>query len=189
MSLDLSSYSNIATALFVSIDVEDYQVLRFSDWYRDFTIGGNNYNALGSLVSVSNSSSELRLTESELSITISGIPTANISSVLDYKMKGSAVEIYRGIFNADTGASVETPVGKFKGVVTNFALQEEWDNETRSSSVTILLTCASIVSIMNRKLAGRYTNPTSMKSFYPNDLSMDRVPNLSESNFNFGAPV
>lgn len=188
MSVDLDSYASVWTALFVRLDVEDLGVLRFSNYNIPYTINSESYASLGSLMSVSDSTSELRLSESEVTITLSGIPTSNIDSVLDYKMKGSPVEIYRGIFNPNTGAALVSPVGKFKGIVNNFALQEEFEEGGKNSSVTILLTCSSIVGVLQNKLAGRFTNPTSHKTFFPTDLSMDRVPNLVNSNFNFGAP-
>lgn len=192
MALDFSAYPSIGTALFVRLDVPDYQVLRFSNYYRPYTIDGELYNSLGSLMSVSESTSELRLTDQELTITLSGIPTANIDTVLDYKIKGSGVEVYRGIFNANTGALISVsgnPAGKFKGLVNNFGLSEEYAEGGKDSTVTIQLTCTSIVTLLQNKISGRRTNPVDQKYWYPDDLSMDRVPNLADSNFNFGAPV
>lgn len=191
MSLDLRSYVSIATALFVRIDVPDFQVLRFSNYYMPLTIDGESYAALGSLMSVSESTSELKLSDGEIIVTISGIPTANIDTVLDYKIKGSNIQIYRGLFNTTTGALLAVspnPAGKFKGLVNNFSLNEEYDVEQKNSTVTIQLTCTSVVGLLRRKVAGRRTNPVDQKAFYPNDLAMDRVPNLADSNFNFGAP-
>jgi hypothetical protein len=116
MSVDLSSYPSIWTSLFVRLDVEDLGVLRFSDHNVPYTINSESYAALGSLMNVSDSTTELRLSESEVTITLSGIPTTNIDTVLDYKMKGSPVTIYRGIFNPNTGAALVSPMGKFKGI-------------------------------------------------------------------------
>jgi hypothetical protein len=39
------------------------------------------------------------------------------------------------------------------------------------------------------KIAGRKTNSRDQKTFYPTDLSMDRVTQLANSNYNFGAVV
>jgi hypothetical protein len=188
MSTNLAAYAAIWTSLFVRIDVVDYQVLRFSDFYKPYTINGESYAALGSLMDVTSSESQLRLSEQEITITLSGIPTTNIDAVLDQKIKGSPVEIYRGLFNPNTGADLVSPVGKFLGIVNNFALQEDWDNESRSSSVTIILTCSSLISVLATKLGGRFTNPTDQQKFFPADNSMNRVPSLINSNFNFGAP-
>lgn len=192
MSIDLTAFENIGSALFVEMDIPDFQTIRYSDYYRDYSIGGNNYNALGQLLSVGNTSSDLSLTDSEITIAISGIPTANITGVLEYKIKGSRVTIYRGIFDPTTGTMLAVsgnPALKFKGVITNFSLSEEVDQQNRTSSTSIIFNCASVVTLMRNKIAGRRTNPTDQKKFYPNDLSMDRVPNLSDSNYNFGAPV
>jgi hypothetical protein len=191
MSIDLSPFSSIGSALFVEMDIPDFQTIRYSDYYRDYTIGGNNYNALGQLLSVGNTQSDLSLTDSELTIAISGVPTANITGVLEEKIKGSRVTIYRGIFDPETGTLYGVsgnPALKFKGIITNFSLSEEVDQVSRTSSTSIIFTCSSVVTLMRNKLSGRRTNPTDQKRFYPNDLSMDRVPNISDSNFNFGAP-
>jgi hypothetical protein len=191
MSVDLAPYVSVGTALFVRIDIPDFQVLRFSNYYRPYTINGEVYSALGSLMTVSDTTSELKLSDTELTVTISGIPSTNIDSVLNYKIKGSDIQVYRGLFNANTGADLPVspnPLGKFKGLVNNFSLNEEYDVEQNTSSVTILLTCTSVVGLLRGKLAGRRTNPVDQKEFFPQDLAMDRVPNLADSNFNFGAP-
>lgn len=191
MSINLSSYPSIYTALFVRIDIPDYTVMRFSDYYKAYTINGESYTGLGSLMTVSDSTSELRLSDTEVTVTFSGIPTANIDMVQDYKIKGSDIEIYRGIFNASTGSLISisgNPMGKFKGIVNNFALQESWDEGSNDSTVTVLLTCTSVVSLLRNRLAGRRTNPIDQQFWFPADSSMNRVPNLADSNYNFGAP-
>jgi hypothetical protein len=55
-------------------------------------------------------------------------------------------------------------------------------------AVSLTLTCTSVVGLLNNKITGRRTNPTDQELFYPGDKSMDRVPSLAKSNFNFGAP-
>jgi uncharacterized membrane protein len=165
--------------------------MRFSDYYKALTINGESYTGLGSLMNVSDSTSELKLSDTEVSVTFSGIPSANIDMVQDYKIKGSAIEIYRGIFNPTTGALLAitgNPMGKFKGIVNNFALQEQWTEGSNDSTVTILLTCTSVVSLLRNKISGRRTNPIDQQFWFPTDQSMNRVPNLADSNYNFGAP-
>jgi hypothetical protein len=92
------------------------------------------------------------------------------------------------LFNPNTGADIVSPIGKFLGIVNNFALQEDWDNQERSSTVTIILTCSSLIGVLATKLSGRFTNPTDQQKFFPADNSMNRIPSLINSNFNFGAP-
>ena len=163
MPLDLSSYSAIQTNLFVKVDIPDYDVLTFSDYHKSYSLSGTNYTGLGQLLVVTNTTSNLRATSQELSVTISGIPEANIPDILDNKVKGSRIEVYRAFFDTVTGEILSitgNPAGKFRGVVSNFDITDDL----------------------------RRTNPADEKLFFPSDLSMDRVPSLAKSNFNFGAP-
>jgi len=73
-------------------------------------------------------------------------------------------------------------------MVTNFSIQEEYDVEGRSGSLQLLLECSNNFSILEQKIAGRKTNGSSEKSFFPNDVSMDRVPTITDTKFDFGAP-
>jgi hypothetical protein len=142
-------------------------------------------------MSISSSTSELRVSGGEVVITISGIPNSSIAEIVNSKIKSSPVRIYRALFNAETGAflSIEgNPVGRFSGFVNNYSLQEEYDEQSRTSTNTIVLTCANNIDILSNKVSGRRTNPQSQKNLYPNDTSMDRVPNLINAYFDFGAP-
>jgi hypothetical protein len=200
MAINLSSYTAIETGLFVRIDVAYYkasagatatsEILRFSDYKASVTINGETYLGLGGLVGISGTTSELRSSTSGLTITISGIPNTSIAEIVNSRLKGSPIEVYRVVFNPTTGAQLAidgNPAGRFFGIVTNYTLDESFDIDARSSSNTIAIECASTSEFLNNKVTGRKTNPKSMKKFYSSDLSMDRVPNLVGANFNFGA--
>jgi len=191
MTTDLSAYTSIQTNLFVRLDIPDYQVLRFSDYHRAYTINSENYTGLGQLLSVTNTTSNLRAVPQDITISISGIPSTNISDILDNKVKGSSIKIYRAFFNPTTGVILSianNPAGKFFGIVSNFEITDELESGSDTGSVVLTLTCTSVVELLNNKITGRRTNPIDQKIFYPSDLSMDRVPALTKSNFNFGAP-
>ena len=200
--IDLTSYTSIQSNLFVRIEIAEYkanpgdaytsQVLRFSDMLTPYTLNGESYSGLGRLMSVSSSASEMRVSGGEVTLVLNGIPNASIYEIVNSKIKGSPVKIYRALFNSTTGAFLNitgNPVGRFNGYVTNYSLNEEYDNSTRTSANTLVLTCTSVVDVLEGKIAGRKTNPSSEKKFYTNDLSMDRVPNLEKATFNFGAPT
>ena len=74
------------------------------------------------------------------------------------------------------------------GIINNYSLDEEHDVDARTSSNTISLVCASVVEILDKKIAGRKTNPKSFRAFVTDDASMDRVPSLVGANFDFGVP-
>jgi len=199
--MDLNAYRAIQSNLFVRIQVDQYrtsptggyttQVLRFSDLNSSYTLDGEAYIGTGGLMSISSTSSEISAAGSELVITLSGIPNSSIFEIMNSKIKGCPVLVKRVLFNAETGTILSVtgnPLGRFSGFVNNYSLNEDYDNTTRTSSNTLVLTCASNVSILENKIAGRKTNPQSQKTFYPSDISMNRVPNLINAVYDFGAP-
>lgn len=192
MALDLSAYSSIQTNLFVRLDIPNYDVLRFSDLPYPYTVEGESYDALGQLLAVTDTTSELRASNQEVTISISGIPDTNVIDIIDptHPIKGSNLTIYRGFFNPVTGqllAVSGNPAQKFEGVVNNYSIEDDLSEGGDVGSVTLTLVCTNVVQILNNKTAGRRTNPTDMKQFYPADVSMDNVVALKNSNFNFGA--
>lgn len=191
MIIDFSTYTSIQTNLFIKIDIPDYDVLYFSDYYKSYTIGADTYDGLGQLLSVSQTVSNLRAAPNELTISISGIPSANSQDIINNRIKGSEVTVLRGFFNPSTAALLAVggnPAGKFKGIVSNYEISDDLQMGERTGTVVLTLMITSVVELLNNKVSGRQTNPRDQKLYYPTDLSMDRVPALAKSNFNFGAP-
>jgi hypothetical protein len=187
MSLDLSSYRSIQTNLFVKMVVPGYQTLTFSDYHKEYDIDGTTYQGLGELLSITDTTDELRASVKDITIAISGIPSGNVAEILDNKIKGSSITITRGFFNPDTGALLAisgNPAGKFYGVVSNYDISDDLTLGAGEGDITITLTATSVVEILNNKISGRRTNAAD----FPNG-DMDRVSALAKSNFNFGAPV
>jgi hypothetical protein len=189
MTIDLRNRSAVQSAMFVRIDVPDYEVLLFSDFDRPYTIDEEEYSPLGQLMGISSTSSDLRSTTGELTITISGIPNSSIVEVINNRFRGSSVRVWRVLFDAATSQPLAfAPQGRFQGIVNNYSIEEEYDASAQSATNTVLFTCSSAQELFNNKVAGRRTNPVDQKLFYPNDVSMDRVPKLANANINFGAP-
>lgn len=186
MPIDLSSYRAIQTNLFVRLDIPGYQVLTFSDYHKNYTISGTNYTGLGQLLAISNTEDTLRASPSDVTITISGIPSTNVTDILNNRVKGSACQIYRGFFNVDTGELLSisgNPAGKFQGVVSNYDITDDLEMGSDTGTVTLTLTVTSVVEMLSNKITGRRTNAAD----FPNG-DMARVLPLQKSNFNFGAP-
>ena len=187
----LSGYGQIETALFCRIYSSTFGALRFSSYNRPVTIDGESYTALGTLLNVTDVQSDIRPASGTLSITLSGIPNSSIAEILSLNIKGSDVQIWRMFFNAQTHQKLNitgNPFGRFQGRVDNYSLEEEYNSSARTASNTMVFTCTSIIDVLTNKIAGRRTNPTDQKQFFPTDLSMDRVLSLANSNINFGAP-
>jgi len=202
MTLNLSAYKSLQSNLFVKIECPYYKDTSsatpvahnflFSDKLGSYTISsiGETYVGLGSLLSITSSNSEIRTSSGELTITISGVPNSSIAEIMNSRIKGSKVTVRRALFDTSSGALAAVdgnPMIRFVGFINNLALDEEYDLENRNSTSTIVLSCASVVDILDKKVSGRKTNDSSMKKYFASDLSMDRVASLESSYFNFGA--
>lgn len=190
MALDLSSYDAIQTNLFVKLVIPGYSTLTFSDYHRSITIDSLAYTGLGQLLSITDTNSSLRASPQEVTIAISGIPAQNITDILNNKLVGSDVRITRGIFDVNTGALISiasNPIGKFVGVINNFDITDDLEQGASTGTITITMTCTSVVEQLENKITGRRTNPIDQKALYPTDECFDRVPALTKSNYNFGA--
>jgi hypothetical protein len=186
MAIDLSNYQGIQTNLFVNLKLPSGR-LKFSDYHKEFDVLGIPYQPLGELLSVTTSTDDLRATPKDITMTISGIPTGNVDDVLDERIKGSFVTIYRGFFDAETAQLLniaDNPAGKFQGIVSNFQINDDIGMGDDTGTFTIVFTITSIVELLNNKVNGRRTNPVD----FPAQQLMSRVGALAKSNFNFGAP-
>jgi hypothetical protein len=175
--------------LFVKLSIPGKPVETFSDYHRSYSFGGNTYQGLGSLLNITDINDNLRASADEIAVSISGIPSQNVNLILNNKIKGSRLEIFRGYFNPITAApiaQVPTPLAIFRGVVSNFEISDELEGDT--GSVVLIITVSNFISLLENKFAGRRTSPSDQDFFFPGDKSFDRVPALSKSNFNFGAP-
>lgn len=186
--LDLSSYGAVESATFIKITIDGYGDLNLSNHRIAYTIGSDTYNSLGDLLSITEATSELTASDRRITITISGVPQSNRDLTNNYNVKGSPVVITRAFFDPVTGDILSisgNPAVRFTGIVTNFAISEDWNQGNQTSSNTIQFDCASTMILAKRKKTGRRTNPED----FPTDRSFDRVPQLSQSNFAWGAKV
>jgi hypothetical protein len=118
-----------------------------------------------------------------------GLYNSYVSLILDQKIKGSKVEIYRALFNPQTGEiDTNSTSLRFSGYIANFTISDVTDIQTKTDGYTITVTCSSVLAILERKVTGRRTNGTDQKALYPTDTGMDRVVAISNTAFDFGRP-
>lgn len=190
MAIDLTSYRSIQSNLFVKIDLAyTDSLLLFSDNINSIALGDDVYTGLGQLMGVTSSSSDIKNTDSQVTITISGIPNTSLQEIINSRIKGSRVNIYRVFFDAATEeplAIAGNPAGRFTGFVNNYSLTEELDPTNRSGTNIISIECTGLMSILTNTTKGRRTNPEDQQFWSPGDKSMDRVPGLVGAYWNFG---
>jgi len=186
--IDLRSYSSLESAIILKWAIPNFSTAYVSDYNVPLTFDGQTYTNIGNLLSVSSIPSELRPSNSELSVELSGVPTNSITDILNEEIKGSNIWIYRAYFNADTHEALSIGASNtqlhFKGIVTNYSISDDIASGANIATSTITLACNSPVEILSNKVSGRRTNQTD----FPGVQDMSRVQALANSNFNFGAP-
>lgn len=190
--IDLRTYKSIEIANLIKWEVPNFDTAYISDYSTLLSDGINTYTNIGTLLGISSTVSELTSSPGEITVSLSGIPTGSITSILNEEIKGSDISVYRAYFDPSThqaidlipGGSTDNTITIFKGIVTNYSISDSVDNGAGIAISTITLTCASLVEVLANKTSGRRTNPAD----FPGEASMDRVRALANSNFNFGAP-
>ena len=182
------STDNIAPAVFIKLGPIEGNVYYVADTYKPYTIDGNDYTNLGSFLSMTDFQDEVRVNNGELGIVFSGIPSEvdYIDLILNTKIKGAPIEIFRGFIEANGNLAGGTVTRRYKGIITNFALDEDREQFGMDTVTRVTLTCSNINRILENNLSGRKTNGAGMKKYFPNDLSWDRTQTLMNTQFDFG---
>jgi hypothetical protein len=179
--------THISSCLLIELTL-DATTYYISSAYKPVTYNSNTYTELGSLLQVSDIAEDVRTTNGDISVVLSGIPSEQdyLSLILSSKIKGGEIKIYRAFYDLITHEIDTSEVYlRFSGVITNFAITEEFTPGTElSNSVTI--TCASINSLLENRISGQRTNPDDRARLFPNDAVFDRVPELYNISFDFG---
>lgn len=166
-------------------DPSDVSIYTFSSSYKQETIDGQVYTALGGLLAVGIQQRDIRVTSADTSITLSGIDGNNIYVVLANKIKGSKIEITRGFY--DSNYNLTSYAHRFTGIVTSYNISEDrFDN---NDNFAVTLSASSFLSVLENRISGRKTNKQSWQVYSPTDTSMNNVWSISGRTFDFGAPV
>lgn len=187
----------IANAEFVRIDIPGTEAqggptFFFSNSYRNETItdpvGGGSattkaWTALGGLVSVSGHQRDLSVTSFDTSITLCGIDQTKVGQVIDAGIKGCRIQIYRGFYDSSLNL-IDTPKLRYTGIITSYTLNEE--RVEGVDAFTLVVNCSSYKTVLENRIAGRYTNSRSWNYYNDTDTSMDRVSSLNQAKFDFG---
>ena len=184
--------TSISHAIFIDLTLNsNYSPVTYyiSSAYKPITIGGNTYTELGAFLAVGSMTDDLKVTNGDLQITLSGIPSNEnyMNEVLSYPIKGGEVVVRRGFFNVDTLEPISGAVyERYRGIITNYAVSEDTDISSATLVNTIAISCASINTVLQNKVSGQRTLGTDRRRYYPGDISFDRVKDLQNTSFDFG---
>jgi len=155
------------------------------------TVNGITFAGMGSYVALSEIQSDMKATSTDLKLSITGLSLANVSQVLSANLKGSTLTVWRGFL--DSNNQIQTISGtqqffqRYQGIVNNLSITENFDEHLRERVATCVISSASRRLILDSRVAGIKTNPSSWQAIYPNDTSMARVPVIASTYFNFGS--
>ena len=179
---------NIAPVTLIDLQL-GANVYYLSSNYKTITHDSNDYTELGALLNVSEVIDDLKHSESDIQISLTGIPgEANyLQTVLNYPIKGGNVTLKRGFINSSNLDLIAGQVyTRYKGVITNFTINEEFNPLSKTNDYAVTIIVSGLVSVLSNKITGQKTNPTDRKRLYPADKSFDRIPILYNTTFDFG---
>lgn len=165
-----------------------------SDAYKAFTVNSNTYTELGAFLAINEITDNLRTTNGDIQVTLAGIPSESTGTEVNYlqtiltePIKGGNITITRAFMDSD-GSTLDTgnTYIRFKGVITNFAIEEQFNFISKQNDYAVSVACASINSVLETRFVGQRTDPTSRDRFFPADRSFDRIPDLKNTAFDFG---
>jgi hypothetical protein len=161
-----------------------------SNAYSPISYLGNSYSQLGNFLGISEIQDDLKVTNNQINLTLSGIPPDDgspnyMNIALNSNLKGSKVKIFRAFFNNGNYDPTQVYL-RFDGYVSNYSLSEDWDQDNKISSNSISIQCSNIHAIMEKKYSGRRTNEVDQQFWYPGDTGMGWVKRLADTQFDFG---
>jgi hypothetical protein len=183
--------SSVRVAEFVRLTLPS-QTYTLCNAAGPITVDGITFEGLGSLLGIAEIQNDIKANSADLRISLNGIDPANIALILSADIKGSKIEVWRGFLNSnnqiETISSQQQFFKRYQGIINNLTIEENFDDQARKRVATCIISSASMRIVLNNRQAGLKTNPQAWKVFYPNDTSMNRIPIIAETYFDFGRP-
>lgn len=178
--------NNISTAMFLDLTLNGITHY-ISTAYTTINLLGNDYLEQGSLLTISDIDSHVKTSSGEIQISLSGVPNTQdfMTAVLNTPIRGGEVIIRRGFFDPHT-QEISEVYDRFSGLITNYNISEDYDASSGEFTNTITISCSSINSLLDSSISGQRTSPDDRRRYYPGDISFDRVPQLQNTQFDFG---
>ena len=179
--------NNIQHSMLIDLTLDD-TTYYLSGAYYPVVANGNTYTELGSFLGVSDIPEDIKATNGDIGLSLTGIPSDAdyMNEVLTTPIKGGVVKIYRAFFNDDYTVDAANIFQRYNGIITNFSITEDFNYSDGVNTNSIGITCASVNTILENKVAGERSNITDRQKYFPTDLTFNRVTELHNVQFDFG---
>jgi len=166
------------TLMYFNIGETNYFV---SDAYTPLTYGTDTYIGLGDMINFSEFTEDYKTTEGTVSIEISGIPAKYdfINIIQNERFKGATIVIQKAFMTSNSQRQIDEVIPRFRGVISNYNIEENTDLLAHQSTNTLLLTATSLYTGFNRMMGGQKTNRADRQRYVLNDTTFDNVVALS----------
>lgn len=175
--------NNIKHCLLIQLQI-DTTTYYISNSWKAITYDGNTYTELGAFLNVGEFTEDIKTTNGDLSMVLTGIPAGNVQTVMQNPVKGGAVTIFRAFF--DDNYAVTNVYPRYKGIITNYSVSEDVSLQEGDITNTIAISVASINTILENRVNGQRTAPADRVRFFPGDQTFARVPVINGTSFDFG---
>lgn len=186
MSRDLSASNkseteapSLTAVAFVKLEYDSGPVC-FHTGVGEITWGGNTYTGAGNLGDIGVLNEEAELGSNPLLLTLSGIPTSLIGTILNEHYQGRPATVYIGFLDEQTEQLVDTPDVAYGGFMDTVTF-------TRGETATITMQLANELAAWNNPVIRRYNNG-DQQTLYPGDLGLEFVERTVNKTIAWGTP-
>lgn len=174
---------NIKHCLLIQMQL-DTTTYYISNSWKAITYDGNTYTELGAFLSVGSFQEDIKTTNGDLDLVLTGIPAGNVRTVMENPVKGGIVKIFRAFFDDNYAVSAVYP--RYNGLITNYSISEQVSLDQGEITNSVGISVASINTILENRVNGQRTAPGDREVFFPGDGTFARVPVINNTSFDFG---
>jgi|TARA_Y100000310_G_scaffold194059_1_gene194039 hypothetical protein len=173
--------SSVHPAFLVKINTSGGDVLAWTG-VGDIVYDSDTYVGVGTAIGISQIQEKTDLTASGVTFTLSGIPSALVSTALGQVQHGRACQLFLVLLNTTTGALIDNPYELFNGFTDVTIVTEQ------ESTCTIGIQAENRLVDLERPRIRRYTDE-DQKSDTANasDVGFEFVQGLQDKVITFGS--
>lgn len=161
--------THLETVTLVDLDFPSGHV-RLHTRTGTFSYGGNDYLGVGKFGGIGEVEEDAELRPAGLTLTLSGVDSALVTTAITEKCHGRDVAVYKGFLNTSTMALIADPEVAFRGLIDFLQV------DLGQNSGSIIVQCENELARWQRHSNTLYTSE-SQKAVYPADEGFDQLKN------------